>query len=193
MKRSDQLALTGRLETIDERPALVFERSLAHSVERVWRAVSDPDELERWFVARPEWTPTQGERWEAMGEERGVIVECEPPNLLAWSWGEERFRFELRADGEHCLLTFTHVFDDRAVGAQHAAGWETYFARLDAHLAGGYLSEDEAHEPVADWHELYAERFGLDPAVGRRMIAAIRDQGVDATQREAARTHADRR
>lgn len=32
----------GTLETIDGRPALRFERTLAHSVERVWRAISDP-------------------------------------------------------------------------------------------------------------------------------------------------------
>jgi uncharacterized protein YndB with AHSA1/START domain len=187
VSRSGQPALTGRLEEIAGRPALIFERPLRHSVERVWRAVSDPAELDRWFVARPEWTPKKGERWEAMGE-AGEIVECEPPNVLAWTWGEERFRFELRAEGEGCVLTFTHVFDDRALGAQHAAGWETYFARLDAHLAGDFLSEHEAHEPVADLHERYAERFRLDPEVGRRMIAKIRDQGVEAVQREATRS-----
>jgi uncharacterized protein YndB with AHSA1/START domain len=192
MTRSDQPALTGRLETIDERAALVFERPLAHSVERVWRAVSDPGELERWFVARPEWTPKPGERWEAMSES-GEILECEPPTLLAWRWGGERFRFELRAKGEGCLLTFTHVFDDRALGAQHAAGWETYFARLDAHLAGGYLSEESAHEPVADLHERYAERFALDPEVGRRTIARMRDQGIEVAKREATRAHPNRR
>jgi hypothetical protein len=65
------------------------------------------------------------------------------------------------------------VFDDRAEGAQHAAGWETYFKRLDAHLAAGYLSEEDAHRDIAELHEAYAERFGLDPAVGRRAIAEI--------------------
>ncbi len=28
---------------------------------------------------------------------------------------------------------------------QHAAGWDAYFNRLDARLAGGFLSESEAH------------------------------------------------
>ena len=187
MNRADEHALTGRLETIDGRPALIFERRLPHSVERVWRAVSDPDELERWFVARPERTPKHGEQWEAMGEP-GEIVECEPPTLLAWTWGGERFRFELRPQGDGCLLTFTHVFDDRALGAQHAAGWETYFARLDAHLGGGYLSEEEAHEPGAELNERYAERFGLDPEIGRRMFATLQEKGIEAVQEEAARS-----
>ena len=51
---------TGTLETIDGRPALRFERRLPHSVERVWRAVSDPNEMSRWFVATVEWTPEVG-------------------------------------------------------------------------------------------------------------------------------------
>lgn len=39
----------GTLETIDGRPVLRFERVPPHSVDRVWRAVSEPAELERWF------------------------------------------------------------------------------------------------------------------------------------------------
>ena len=49
------------------RPALRFERELAHSVERVWRAVSEPAELERWFPAAADWTPAAGETFEAGG------------------------------------------------------------------------------------------------------------------------------
>ena len=73
---------------------------------------------------------------------RGEITALEEPLLLAWSWGDERYSFELRPDGDGCVLVFTHVFDARyGPAAQHAAGWETYLARLAAHLAGGHLSE----------------------------------------------------
>ena len=34
--------------TVDDRPALTFER-LAHPVERVWRAAPDAAELAHWF------------------------------------------------------------------------------------------------------------------------------------------------
>lgn len=57
----------GTLETIDGRPALRFERTLAHSVERVWRAISEPAELECWFPAAADWTPATGETFEAYG------------------------------------------------------------------------------------------------------------------------------
>jgi uncharacterized protein YndB with AHSA1/START domain len=164
--------IDGTSETVDERPALRFERRLEHSLERVWRAVSEPAELARWFVAHVEWAPAVGETFEA-ADEPGEITELEPPHLIAWTWGGELFRFELRREDDGCLLVFTHVFDDRALGAQHAAGWETYFSRLDAHLAGGFLSEKDAHEPIAELHERYAERFGLDPEVGRRAVASM--------------------
>ncbi len=128
--------MTGRLETVDDRPALRFERRLNHPVTRVWRAVTEPDELERWFVAPVDWKPEAGEVFEALGQ-TGRITELEPPRVIAWVWGNELFRFDLEPAGEGCLLVFTHVFDDRALGAQHAAGWETYLHRLDVHLGGG--------------------------------------------------------
>jgi uncharacterized protein YndB with AHSA1/START domain len=152
--------MNGTLETVDDRPALRFERRLNHSIERVWRAVSDPAELARWFVAPVEWGPETGESFEAAGQ-TGEITDVEPPRLLAWTWGGERFRFELSPEGDGCLLVFTHVFDDRSRGAQHAAGWEAYFKRLDAHLAGGFLSEEDAHEGVGELQDRYTERFGL--------------------------------
>jgi hypothetical protein len=68
-------------------------------------------------------------------------------------------------------LVFTHVFGDRALGAQHAAGWEVYLDRLGDHLEGRFVSEEDGHAAFPEVHEQYAERFGLDPKVGRRAIA----------------------
>ena len=39
----------GKLETFEGRPALRFERYYAHPVDRVWQAVSVPEQLEHWF------------------------------------------------------------------------------------------------------------------------------------------------
>jgi uncharacterized protein YndB with AHSA1/START domain len=169
----------GRLETIDGRPALRFERRLDHSVERVWRAITEPEELARWFVARVEWTPKLGERFEAM-DQAGEITELGPQRILAYTWGGERFRFELRPEGAGCVLVFSHVFDDRTLGAQHATGWELHLDRLDAFLAGGrILSEDALMRAFPELHERYAERFGLDPEVGRRTFAAMQAERKD--------------
>ncbi|MEA2229670.1 MAG: hypothetical protein QOF04_3300, partial [Solirubrobacteraceae bacterium] len=39
----------GTYETVDGRPAVRFERRLAHPVDAVWRAVTEPDQLAHWF------------------------------------------------------------------------------------------------------------------------------------------------
>lgn len=154
--------MDGKVETIEGRPALLFERRLAHPVERVWRAMSDSAELSRWFVGPVPWTPDSGEVFEVQGQS-GEITELEPPHVLAWTWGGQEFRFEISEASGTCVLAFTHVFPDRELGAQHAAGWEACFARLDAHLAGRALSEKGAHEGVTELDATYAEAFAADP------------------------------
>jgi uncharacterized protein YndB with AHSA1/START domain len=163
----------GTLETIDGCPALRFERTLPHSVERVWRAVSDPAELERWFPAAADWTPAKGETFEAYGGS-GEVTLVDAPHRLAWTFGSDRFSFELAAREGGCQLIFTHVFDDRALAAQTAAGWDAYLSRLEPHLEGGHLSEEEAHEGWGEVHERYAESFGVDPTPGRRFLEGLR-------------------
>ncbi|MCA1481451.1 SRPBCC domain-containing protein, partial [Bradyrhizobium sp. NBAIM08] len=76
----------GTLETIDGRRALRFERELPYGIERVWRAISEPAEMEQWFVATVDWTPAAGERIDAGGQSVEVTT-VEPPRRLAWSWG----------------------------------------------------------------------------------------------------------
>jgi uncharacterized protein YndB with AHSA1/START domain len=165
--------VNGSLIDVDGRPALHFVRTLPHSVPRVWRAVTEPAELAQWFVSPVAWTPALGETYEAEGQQVEV-TELDPPHAIAWSWGTERYRFELTEAGDGCTLRFTHVFDDRyGPAAQHAAGWETYLDRLDAVLAGRPMSEVAAHVPIAELHEEYAVAFGQDPAPGRRMIASL--------------------
>jgi len=42
------------LSTIDGRPQLRLEKRLAHPVERVWPAITEPAQLSRWFPAQVE-------------------------------------------------------------------------------------------------------------------------------------------
>ena len=138
-------------QIVDGRPALRVERRYNPSVERVWRAVTEPQELARWFVAEAQWTPALGEEFPG-----GRVTELEAPHRFAWIWGDQFFAFDLNADGDGCLLVFTHVFDPNAGPPwQHAAGWETYFDRLEAHLGGGFLSEEDAHAGIDELIERY--------------------------------------
>ncbi len=163
--------IDGTLQTIDGRPALRFERHLAHSVQRVWRAVTEPSELAQWFVAPVPWTPMLGETFEGDGQ-AGAITALEEPTLLRWEWGDERYAFELTEHGDGCVLVFTHAFGDRDTAARTAAGWDRCVARLEALLAEQPMSEADSLELWPVVHERYAERFGVDPEIGRRAYAA---------------------
>jgi uncharacterized protein YndB with AHSA1/START domain len=89
---TDALAY-GTLETIDGRPALRFERSLAYPIERVWRAVSVPAELERFFPGAADWTPAKGETVDLGGATLDVS-EIDPPHRLAWTFAGQPQSFE---------------------------------------------------------------------------------------------------
>ncbi|QXQ10784.1 SRPBCC domain-containing protein [Paeniglutamicibacter sp. Y32M11] len=151
----------------------VVELGLSHSVDRVWRAVSVPDELASWFPAAVDWTPAKGESFEAGGATLEV-TEVEPQRLLAWTFAGELQMFEIQALEEGCRLTFTHVFDDRTLAAQTAAGWDAYLSRLEPYLSGTPVTEETAHEHWAVVHEHYAEKFGVDPGPGRKFAASLR-------------------
>jgi uncharacterized protein YndB with AHSA1/START domain len=168
--------MNGTLETVDGRPAVRLERRLDHSVERVWRAITEPEELRQWSPGVPRWELEPGNVFTSEDAEgTGRIVEVDPPRLLAYEWERDAFRFELHPDGDGCRLVFTHVLDDATLGERTAAGWELYFDRFDAHLAGGFLSEEDAHRTVTldDGPKLQIERrYGHSP---ERVWRAITD------------------
>jgi hypothetical protein len=151
--------MTARLESIDDRQALRFERRYDHGVERVWRALTDRAELDSWFPP--------GEAVE--------VTESQPPRLLAGSWYGDELRFELHPDGDGCMLVFTHTFADRAKAARDAAGWDRCFARFEAVLRGAPMTEEESLERWPEVHERYAAEFGVDPELGRKAIAEYKD------------------
>jgi uncharacterized protein YndB with AHSA1/START domain len=153
----------GTYETIENRPALRFERRLNHPVERVWQAISEPDEMKAWFpsAVSGEIAPGAGltftfEHGEAP-EMHGEVTEHDPPRRLAFYWGDDHLRFELEPADGGCVLRFTALLDARDKAARDAAGWHTCLDRLEAALDG---SDETDH---AAWRALYAEyeRQGL--------------------------------
>jgi len=160
--------IEGTLEQIDGRPALRFTRQLNHPVERVWRAVTTYDDLAAWFVAPMELTGV-GQTFEAM-DQHGEVLRFEPPRAVEWLWGEERFSFDLRPDGDGTVLTFVHVFGDGDRAANYASGWHFHFERLRAHLEGQPVPEADPARLV-ELNDRYAEHLGVDAGVGRRIIA----------------------
>src|SRR3954469_5716115 len=109
--------MEGTPHTIDGRYILPFERRLAHPPEKVWRAITDSDEMVHWFPARVETELKVGARMRFTFEGAdevidGEIVEIHRPKLFVYLWGEELLRWELVPDGSGCRLFFTHTLSD---------------------------------------------------------------------------------
>jgi uncharacterized protein YndB with AHSA1/START domain len=142
-------------------PATVrFERTLPGPIERVWAYLTEPEKRARWLAGgamevrvggavdlwfhhadlSPIPAPTP-ERFVASANGaslRGTVTACEPPRLLAFTWGEGKERpsevtFELEAVGEAVRLTITHrrLGDERKVWANVAGGWHTHLGILE--------------------------------------------------------------
>lgn len=124
----------------DGRAVLRFDRELRHSVERVWAAVTDPDEMVAWLAYKVEIDPHVGGRlllW--LGDSRssapvltGTISVFDAPAVMEAAFDDgSMLRFELRESGLGCVLTFT---DTRPVGqrAQNSvlAGWHLRMDQL---------------------------------------------------------------
>lgn len=156
--------MNGTLRTADGRCVLRFERKLAHPVEKVWRAITEPDELVHWFPnpIRADFREGGDIQWlDADGEPEmsGTITEWEPPHRWAHVANDETMRFEIQPDGDGCLLTFTHIFDDRAGSASFASGWDLCLDGLEHTLDGTTIEWNM--DAWKDKHEAYVEAFGL--------------------------------
>jgi uncharacterized protein YndB with AHSA1/START domain len=161
----------GTYETVDGRPALRFERRLAHPVERVWRAVTEPGELAHWFPAEVALAePREGATMTftfsdgIMPPSDGTITVYDPPRRFAFVWGEDELRFELEPleGGAGCLLRFTHLLDGRDRAARDAAGWHVCLDTLEQHLAG-----EPAQAPTGEQTDEHRALY--DDYVGRGM------------------------
>ena len=124
------------------RAVLRFERALRHPPDRVWAALTEPAEHCSWHPTPFELEPEVGGRvsylpgGDAPEMPAGEVTEYEPPRVLAHTWDEDLLRWELRPDGDGCLLVLTHTFDDRFKAARDAAGWHVCLDALAATLAG---------------------------------------------------------
>ena len=152
----------GTYETVDGRPAVRFERRLAHPAEAVWRAVTEPEELRHWFPATVTLDPRRGGRIEFAAEDapttEGEVTEYDPPRRFAFTWGGSLVSMELEPedDGAACRLTFVHVLETRVAAARDAAGWHVCLDRLEDRLAGR-PGDAPGSDPTAEWRAHYDE------------------------------------
>jgi uncharacterized protein YndB with AHSA1/START domain len=140
------------------RPAVRFERIYDHPVDRVWRMVSDPDELARWFPS-PKITIdlTAGGEITFSGDPNmpeatssGRVIDVSPPHRLAFTWGGDELHFDLEPlDGDRTRFVLTDILEARNAAARNAAGWDVCLSVLDA-VAECRAAEQPAWQPKYD-------------------------------------------
>ena len=95
------------------RPAVQLERPLPYPAERVWSALTLPDESARWFPSRLTIEPRVGGMVTFAGDPNtpdstGTVLAYSPQHLVAFSWGSNELRFEVTATTpKECVLKLT--------------------------------------------------------------------------------------
>lgn len=130
---------------------IVKTLELAASPERVWKALTDPAELGRWFPDRTDLEPRAGSTgwfdWTAYGKYAVRIEEIVPPVRLVWTWARDQgidledgprttveWTLELRSDGGTRLHLRESGFTDPKYRDGNDEGWDKELAELVAYL-----------------------------------------------------------
>jgi uncharacterized protein YndB with AHSA1/START domain len=174
--------MTATLDIGNGRSTLRFDRLLGHSRDRVWIAVTDPQELVHWFPTAVVYEPRVGAPMqfdfggrEALDVYPGEVLEWDPPSVFAFAWGEDVLRFELVEEDGATRLLFSHSFaHEPGREARDAAGWEACFEAFDALLDG------DADPAAGDWarhHDEHVALFGELELEAPDGVARLRLQG----------------
>jgi uncharacterized protein YndB with AHSA1/START domain len=102
---------------------LVTERIYNAPVAKVWKAITDNNEMKKWYFDIADFKPEVGFEFEFNGEGKEgekyfhlcKVTEVIPEKKLTYSWrydgleGNSFVTFELSAEGEKTKLTLTHT------------------------------------------------------------------------------------
>jgi uncharacterized protein YndB with AHSA1/START domain len=158
--------MNGTLERAGAQWRLRFTRQLAHSPEKVWLAITEPEHLAAWFpdTVAGELTVVGAPLTfgQPSGEFDGEVLACEPPALLELRWGTDTIRFEISPDGDGSTLTLIDTLAELGKAARDAAGWHECLDNLEHELDGTPpLSPGERWKQL---HPAYVEHFGPEAA-----------------------------
>ena len=156
----------GTLERLDDTHwQLRFTRTLSHPVEKVWRAITEPEHLAHWFPTtidgeRSAGAPLRfafpGGQWPPF---EGEMLAYEPSSLMELRWGPDIVRLELAPTEGGTQLTLLDTLEERGKGARDGDGWHTCLDALEASLD----EQPAARAQMDRWQEVHAgyiERFG---------------------------------
>jgi uncharacterized protein YndB with AHSA1/START domain len=155
--------------------SLAYERRLPYSPERIWAALTRPEELTAWFAHKVEIEPGAGGRVAMVSgpsafASSGAILTWDPPRVFEYEWHaapraelpqgepESVVRWELTPTDGGTLLRFSQRRLTRGTAIGFAPGMHAFLDQLSAWLDG---------EALPDWQERYNAVAANYPAWGR--------------------------
>lgn len=101
---------------------VIVERTYNAPPEKVWEAITNPDQMKEWYLPVEEFQPEVGFETSFEQEENGKVyphvwkvTEVIPERKISYAWrlqgfpGNSLVTFELAPDGEGTKLTVTHM------------------------------------------------------------------------------------
>jgi uncharacterized protein YndB with AHSA1/START domain len=181
------------------RRTLEFVRAYPHPIERVWRALTDPKELARWFIPTTKWEFQEGGAYRFHDDDfSGEILAIEAPRFVRFGGsttpGQEPgsfFQYELTSVEGGTRLRFVQYAapgrlwegrpghrNDVPWAGGNLGGWHEFWEALGAHLDG--VAADARMPPtrmsalVADWVGKVEIEYGMSPKLGARIRVGLR-------------------
>ena len=162
-----------RVQKDGEKWTLVLVRDLRHPPAKVWKALTDPEDLREWapFDADRNLGTVGAATLSTVGTpllSETQVKRADAPRVLEYSWGGGDLRWELEPHGSGgTRLTLWHNIN-RGFISMGAAGWHICFDVLDHLLAGQPLGRIVGPEVMQfdGWQRLnaeYAKQFGVEP------------------------------
>lgn len=153
---------------------LILVRELRHTPEKVWQALTDPEQLR-------EWAPFDADRSlgaagntvklttvgaPALHVTETRVTRADAPKVLEYNWGGADIRWELESSGGGTRLTLWHNIDRRFI-SMGAAGWHVCLDILDHFLIGTPIGRTVGPNAmkISGWQRLnaeYAKQFGVE-------------------------------
>jgi uncharacterized protein YndB with AHSA1/START domain len=160
-----------------DRWTLVFVRVLRHAPDRVWEALTEPEQLAEWAPYATDrdlgstgdatLTMIDGETAEELATH---VARAERPRLLEYSWGDDLLRWELAPEGAGTRLTLRHTLADEGFVPKVAAGWHLCLDVAERLLDGQPIApirgQDALNYGWQELHDTYAEQLGVLPHQG---------------------------
>jgi uncharacterized protein YndB with AHSA1/START domain len=154
---------------------LVLVRDLRHPPAKVWKALTDPEQLREWapFDADRDLGSTGTATLSTVGApspqvSQTTVTRADADRRLEFNWGGQDIRWELEPRGDGgTRLTLWHNIDRNFI-AMGAAGWHIALDVLDRALGGHPVGRIVGMDALkfGGWQRLYAEyaeQFGVAP------------------------------